>query len=293
MSERRHSRWPLLGLVIAVVATVTLALTGAAKQVPGLEFMPTGHWIANTDLGLVVHVDGATKKSDTQVSVPGLTPGSQVVQDGTHGYVVGKDDVTIFGKSTLSVEATVPAPVKGEPSVPIETAGGAYSVFRQSGQIVRLGLDPQVMSAGGPVGPPVATSDGTVWVHRTDSGAICKAARGAAALDCRPMAPAGHSGGLTVSGDKVLFVDTTADTMSVVEATGLGAAVKLGVDAPPNARIAPADAAGKVAVLRPVHEPHPPRGGACRREGRARRAASSRGDRAAGGRRVRRSVGQR
>ncbi|WP_434446625.1 fibronectin type III domain-containing protein [Lentzea sp. E54] len=251
MSERRHSRWPLLGLVVAVVAIVTLALTGAAKQVPGLEFIPSGHWVANSDLGLVVRVDGATKKPDTQVSVPGLTPGSQVVQDETRGYVVGSDDVTIFGKSTLSVEATVPVPVKGERSVPIETAGGAYSVFRQSGQIVRLGLEPQVFSAGGPVGPPVATSDGTVWVHRTDSGAICRVARGATSLDCPAVAPAGHSGGLTVSGGKVVFVDTTADTMSVVEAQGLGTAAKLGVDAPPNARIAPVDAAGKVAVLDP------------------------------------------
>ncbi|RAS65100.1 hypothetical protein C8D87_105595 [Lentzea atacamensis] len=252
MSERKHSRWPLLGLVIAAVATVTLALTGAAKNVPGLEFIPSGHWIANPEQGLVVRVDGATKKPDTQVSVPGVTPGSQVVQDGTHGYVVGDDDVTIFGKSTLSVEATVPAPVKGERSVPIETAGGAYSVFRQSGQIVRLGLEPKVMSAGGPVGPPVATGDGTVWLHRTDSGAICTVVRDATSVSCTAAAPAGHAGGLTVSGGKVVFVDTTADTMSVVEAKGLGPAIKLGVDAPSDARIATADAAGKVALLDPA-----------------------------------------
>lgn len=250
VSERKHSRWPLVGLVIAVVATVTLALTGAAKQVPGLEFIPSGHWIANSDLGLVVRVDGATKKPDAQVSVP-VTPGSQVVQDETRGYVVGEDDVTIFGKSTLSVEATVPTPVKGERPVPIETAGAAYSVFRQSGQIVRLGLEPKVISAGGPVGPPVATSDGTVWVHRTDSGKICKVARGATGVDCFADAPPGHSGSLTVSSGRVVFVDTTADTMSVVEAKGLGPAVKLGVDVPPNARIATADAAGKMAVLDP------------------------------------------
>jgi hypothetical protein len=251
VSDRKHSRWPLLGLVIAVVATVALAVTGAAKQVPGLEFIPSGHWIANPDLGLVVRVDGATKKPDAQVPVP-VTPGSQVVQDGTRGYVVGEDDVTIFGKSTLSVEATVPAPVKGERPVPIETAGGAYSVFRQSGQIVRLGLEPKVMSAGGPVGTPVATSDGTLWVHRTDSGAICKIARGATGLDCSAAAPSGHAGSLTVSSGRVVFVDTTADTMSVVEANGLGAAVKLGVDVPPNAKIATADAAGRMAVLDPA-----------------------------------------
>ncbi|ANZ41577.1 hypothetical protein BBK82_42140 [Lentzea guizhouensis] len=252
MSERKHSRWPLVGLVVAVVAAVTLALTGAVKQVPGLEFIPSGHWVANPELGLVVRVDGSTKKPDTQVSVPGLTPGSQVVQDETHGYVVGSDDVTIFGKSTLSVEATVPAPVKGERSVPVQAAGGAYSVFRQSGRIVRLGLDPQVFDAGGPVGSPVSTSDGTVWVHRTDSGAICRLARGATNLDCPTVAPAGHTGGLTVAGDRVVFVDTTADSMSVVEGKGLGTAVKLGVDAPPNARIAPVDAAGRVAVLDPA-----------------------------------------
>ncbi|SEQ81270.1 hypothetical protein SAMN05216188_105197 [Lentzea xinjiangensis] len=252
MSERKHSRWPLVGLVVAVVAVVTLALTGAAKHVPGLEFIPSGHWVANSDLGLVVRVDGATKKPDTQVSIPGLTPGSQVVQDESRGYVVGEDDVTIFGKSTLSVEATVPTPVKGERPVPVQTAGGAYLVFRQSGKIARLGLEaPQVFSADGPVGPPVATSDGTVWVHRTDSGAICKAERGATSLSCPATAPAGHSGALTVSGDRVVFVDTTADTMSVVEQNGFGPPAKLGVDAPANARIAPADAAGKVVVLDP------------------------------------------
>ncbi|HEX7301762.1 fibronectin type III domain-containing protein [Lentzea sp.] len=251
MSERRHSRWPLLGLVITVVAVATLALTGAAKKVPGLEFIPSGHWVSSPVLGLVIRVNGATKKPDTQVSVPGLAPGDHVVQDEARGYVVGSGDVTVFGKSTLSVETTVPSPAPGEPSVPIETAGGAYSVYQQSGQVVRLGVPPLVLGAGGPVGPPVATGDGTVWVHRTDSGAICGVARGATSFACAAVAPAGHAGNLTVSGGKLLFVDATDDTMRVVESKGFGPAVPVGVDVPPDARIAPADAAGRVAVLEP------------------------------------------
>jgi hypothetical protein len=250
--RRRHSRWPLLGLVIAVVATVTLAVTGAAKQMPGLEFVSPGHWIASPALGLILHVDGATKQSDAQVKVPGVQPGSQVLQDESRGYVVGKDDVTIFGKSTLSVESTAPLPVTGGKAVQLTTAGGTYLIYPERGQIVRFGLEQQVVSAGGPLGPAVATSDGTMWVHRTDSGALCKLARGATNLPCPAVVPAGHTGGLTVSADKVLFVDTTADTVSTVSEKGLGPAVKLGVDAPPNARIAPVDAAGKIAVLDPA-----------------------------------------
>ncbi|MFD5827540.1 fibronectin type III domain-containing protein [Lentzea sp. NPDC060358] len=251
MSERKHSRWPLLGLVVVIVAVATVALTGAAKKVPGLEFIPSGHWIASPALGLVVRINGATRKPDAQVSVPGLEPGGHVVQDEAHGYVVGSDDVTIFGKSTLSVETTVASPVPGEQPVPIETSGGAYSVYRQSGQIVRLGVPPRVMSANGPLGPPVATPDGTVWVHLTGSGAICGVARGATDIACAGVAPTGHTGGLTVSGGRLLFVDTTDDTVRVVETKGFGPAVPLGVDVPPDARIAPADAAGRVAVLDP------------------------------------------
>lgn len=253
MSERRkHSRWPLLGLVIVVVAALTLALTGAAKQLPGLAFVPPGHWIASPVLGLVVHVDGATRKPDAQVQVPGLQPGGQVMQDETRGYVVGKEDVTIFGKSTLSVESTAPLPVTGERPVGVTTAGGVYLVYTERGQIVRLSLESKVISADGPVGTPVATGDGTLWVHRTDSGAICKVTRDAANVVCPAVAPAGHTGGLTVSGDRVMFLDTTADTVSVVGDKGFGPAAELGVDVPPNVRIAPTDAAGKVAVLDPA-----------------------------------------
>lgn len=252
VSEGRHSRWPLLGLVTTVVAAATLALTGAAKQVPGLEFIPSGHWVASPALGLVVRINGAIGKADAQVSVPGLRTGTRVLQDEAHGYVVGSRDVTIFGKSTLSVEKTVPPPVSGERPVPVETAGGAYSVYRESGQIVRFNTDLGIIPAGGPLGPPVTTSDGTLWVHRTDSGAICSLARGATALSCPAVAPAGHGGALSVSGDRVVFVDTTDDTMSVVRDKGFGPAVKVGFDVPPDARLSPADAAGRIAVLDPT-----------------------------------------
>jgi hypothetical protein len=242
----------LVLLVVVAVAGVVVAVTGAAKPVPGLAFLQAGHWIASPALGLVVHVDGADRKPDAEVALPNVEPGSQVVQGETSGYVVGRASATEFGKSTLTVEGTTPLPRSGKRPVPVEIVGGPYVVYTDIGTVVRFGPEPLTVSANGPVGPPVTTSDGSVWLHRTDSGAVCRLARGASSLACPAVAPAGHAGGLTVSGDKPVFVDFTDDTMSTVEADGLGDPVRVGFDVPPTAALAPADVAGKVAVLDPV-----------------------------------------
>jgi len=108
-------------LVASCVAAVTVALSGAATPVRGIEFSQAGHWIANPALGLLFHINGASKDVDVQATVPGLEPGSQVVQGDTNGYVVGGAKVLEFGKSSLAVEKstelpTGELPVSGVPS---------------------------------------------------------------------------------------------------------------------------------------------------------------------------------
>jgi hypothetical protein len=78
------------------------------------------------------------------------------------------------------MEGTVRAAGPEEP----EVTGGPYLVYRTSGVIVRLGEPPVSVRAGGALGRRTYTDDGTVWVHRPDTGAVCALRRGADALDC-------------------------------------------------------------------------------------------------------------
>lgn len=247
----RAARWPIVLLVAVSVGAVTIALTGAAKPMSGLEFLQPGHWVVNVALGQAVHVDGANKRPDGQVALPEVDRGSQVVQGQTSGYVVGSTDITKFDKSTLTVEGSVPAPVDSELPVPVEVAGGPYLVYREAGQVVRLGSTPRVVSAGRGLGQPVTTGDATLWLHRAESGAICAWSRDAEGLSCPAGAPAGHAGGLTVSGAEPVFVDTTAGTLSTVGAKGLGEQKPLGLALPTTAQVAPAAVAGRIAILDP------------------------------------------
>jgi hypothetical protein len=243
-------------LIASCVAAVTVALSGAATPVRGIEFGQAGHWIANPALGLLFHINGASKDVDVQATVPGLEPGSQVVQGDTNGYVVGGAKVLEFGKSSLAVEKSTELPT-GELPVAIEVAGGPYLVYRQAGRVVRLGERGATISASGSLGEPVASRDGTLWVNRLDTGSLCQLPKDAEAFSCPAVAPQGHTGGLTIVGDKPVFVDTAADKLISVGATGLGDSVDIGLDVPPTAKLASSDAGGRVAILDPVaHRMH-------------------------------------
>ncbi|GAA4698734.1 hypothetical protein Prum_089900 [Phytohabitans rumicis] len=242
---------PLALLVGASLVVVTAAVSAADGPGPGLRFAPGGHWVASPALELVFHINGSAGTVDAQAKVDGIEPGSQVVQSDTSGYVVGQSRIVEFGKSSLSVEGTVTPPT-GERPVAVEVAGGPYLVYREAGSVVRLGDSPATIPAGGVLGEPVTTPDGTLWLHRVDSGVICKLARGADRMSCPATAPRGHAGALTVVRERPVFVDTTANTLSPVTDGGLGRPTRIGVDAPPTARVAPADVDGRVAILDPT-----------------------------------------
>ncbi|MET0236938.1 MAG: fibronectin type III domain-containing protein [Kibdelosporangium sp.] len=248
MAEGVRRRLPLALLVTACVAAVVVAVSGAASPDGGLRLAQGGHWVANSALGLVFHVNGASGNVDARAQVPGIEPGSQVVQGETSGYVVGSSRVVEFGKSTLSVERDFTPPAAEKP-VEVETAGGPYLVYREAGSVVRLGDSATTVSGGGRLGDPVATPDGTLWLHRTDSGALCRLAKGTTAITCPAAVPAGHTGSLTTIADRAVFVDTSADVLRDVSADGLGEPKPIGADLSATARIAPADADGRVAVL--------------------------------------------
>jgi hypothetical protein len=235
-------------VVLACVTGVTAAVTGAANPLSAVNFLMPGHWVFNGDLKMAFHVDGATGEVDARASVPEGGAGAQVYQGDTSGYVVDDERITEFGKSSLEVEGTSEAPT-GELPVGLEVEGGPYLVYREAGTIVRLGKDAELIDVGGPVGDPVATSDGTVWLPRTSAGYLCKLSPGASTTSCPVLLPEGNQGALTVVDDRPMFVDTTADMLHAVEPDRLGDGRELGIDVPDTARVAPTDVAGRVAML--------------------------------------------
>jgi hypothetical protein len=135
--------------------------------------------------------------------------------------------------------------------VAVEAKGGPYLVYRETGTVVRLGTEPKTIPAGPPLGEPVVTPDGTLWLQRTDTNVLCRLRPDADVLSCSAAAPRGHAGALTVVGDRAVFVDTESDTLSPVTADGLGRPADAGVDLPADAGIAAADVQGRLAVLDP------------------------------------------
>jgi fibronectin type III domain protein len=243
-----RSRLPVVAVVIACVAGVVAAVTGAANPVSAVQFLLPGHWIYNSALQSVFHVDGSTGDVDAQGHVPG-GPGDQVFQGDTSGYVVGGSRITEFGKSSLAVEESTSTPPAKEPPTGVETAGGPYLVYRAEGKVVRLGDHHTVLSLGGPVGTPVATRDGTLWLPRTEAGLLCRLPRDAKQVSCPVLLPKGHAGALSTVSDRLVFVDTTKDTVHVVESDGLGEPRDLGVDVRDDVQLASTDVGGRLAIL--------------------------------------------
>jgi hypothetical protein len=242
-----RARLPVVAVVLACVAGIVAAVTGAANPVSAVQFLLPGHWVYNAALQSVFHVDGSTGDVDARARVPG-GPGDQVFQGDTSGYVVGGSRITEFGRSSLSVEGSTTPPARATP-VGIETAGGPYLVYREDGKVVRLGERHTVLSLGGPVGTPVATRDGTLWLPRTGAGLLCSLPAAAKSVSCPVLLPKGHSGALSVVGERLVFVDTSADTVHLVARDGLGDGHDLGMDVRDDVRLAGTDVAGRLAIL--------------------------------------------
>lgn len=238
-------------LAATCLGVVGLAIAGRTPAAPGLQFATAGHWVYTDSLGAASHVDGSTGQVDARARIPGAEDGSQVVQGDRSGYVVGRSKISIFGKSTLSVEGAATPPANEQPVV-MEIAGGPYLVYRNAGQLVRLGDPTATMPAGGPVSGPVATRDGTVWLHRIDSGALCQLARGAQRLSCPAQVPAGHSGALAVVDDRPVLLDTTAAALRAVDGAGLGEPVPTGVELSADVEVASGSVEGRLVVTDPA-----------------------------------------
>ncbi|HEX8630432.1 MAG TPA: hypothetical protein VF755_19910, partial [Catenuloplanes sp.] len=236
--------------LVAVLIVVTLpVLMAQGSPSHGVDLRQAGHWIYQQALKAAFHVHGGSKQIDARIALPG-THGGPVVQGDTHAYLVDGSTVVAFGMSTLTVDATYPTGIAEEP-LPLEVPGGPYLVYPRAGAVIRLGLPLASIPVGGPVGSAVGTEDGTVWVHRADTGALCYLARDAHRFRCVAYAPAGGGGALTIVDGLAGFFETAAGTLSILDIHGLGTPVRMLDGLPGGGAVATADSAGRLAVLDP------------------------------------------
>lgn len=247
---RRRGVPTAVASVVTVAALVAAALLATGTASPAVAFQQTGRWVFNRSEGVVAHVDGGTRQVDARVSAPAVGEAVMTVQSATQGFVVGRKSITVFGKSSLTVEGTVPA---AGPEVPvgIEVIGGPYLVYRESGVIVRLGEPPVTVRVGGPVDRPTYTDDGTVWVHRPDTGAVCALRLGSDALDCARSTAPGLPGALVVATQSVAYLDTADDAAQLVDGSGPASAAPIGADLAQGSLVGDRDTRNRLPVVVP------------------------------------------
>jgi hypothetical protein len=247
---RGRSEATLAAVVAGCVALMSVVvLTGAGSPDNGVKFAQSGHWVYNSVVGRIFHLDGSTGEVDADVQLE-AEPGAQVVQTDKQGYVLSRSRIDRFGKSDLTVLDPIDPPVKDERPVGLEGPGGAYAVYRQAGKVIRFGDQQTVASAGGPLGDPVVTADGTLWVHLVKDGKLCRLPRNTDRMTCPASAPKGHKGGLSAVGTDAVFVDLTANEAYTLSSGGIGDRIRLGdEDIPDDALVAGNDVDGRVAIV--------------------------------------------
>jgi hypothetical protein len=236
-----------------VTCLVVAGATGLGGRVPALALRQSGHWVYNSTIGAVLHVNGASKNVDSRMPLPGLGPADQVVQDDKNGYVIDHRGgrILVFGKSTLTVGTTLSAGTSEQP-ISLEVPGGPYLIYPHGGTIVRLGTPAATIAAGGPLATPAATSDGTVWVQRTSTGSLCRLAPRSNSLRCPARVPAGHHGTITTLDDRPAFVDQVAGSIRPIQSGGLGPPAPVAPGLPTKGQVASSDAGGRLPVVTPA-----------------------------------------
>jgi hypothetical protein len=239
----RRARLAIAACVVLPVLIGIVVTAGTFRSQPAPPPPIAGHWVYVPSIGAAVHVDGGNRKVDATIQVGSASPGSLVVQDQHANYVVDYDKTIVFTRSG-GVTDHDPSPGVDENPVPMLAAGTGYLVYRAAGMIMPLGSQQQIM-VGGPLGVPVMTPTGELWVNRTDNGDICVLEQ---ALRCETKAT--HPGALTLMNGKPGFVDTSASMWQPL--TTKDRPVKLGVDLPANAIVGGSSVAGRIPVINPA-----------------------------------------
>ncbi|GAA3099555.1 hypothetical protein JOF29_005749 [Kribbella aluminosa] len=234
--------------IAALVLGTFIGYSALGRGAPAVAFQQAGHWVYNATLGAVFRVDGGGKNVNAEVRGVQAETGSQVVQGTTNGYVVRSDGVIVFGKSNLTVKNSVRIGIPEEP-IGIEAQSGPYLVYRQHGQIVRLGDQLQTITVGSAVSSAIATADGALWLR--DSDHFCKLAPATTTLACELPTQGSDAGALLSVAGKPAFANLSKRTLTPLTGDKAGHAVPLDVSGalPTTSVVAQSDVNGRIPIL--------------------------------------------
>jgi len=233
----------------AVAAVVVATVIAAGSGPPSVAFREPGHWVYNRIERAAFHVDAGTRRVDARIDVPSSAGDPLMVLQGRReGYVVARDAVSPFARAALTVGVPAPA-ARDEVPVGVEVVGGPYLVYPQAGTIVRLGEPRTSVEVGGSVSEPVRGADGSVWVHRPDTGEVCALRGGAVTLDCTARTAPGAAGALTVVDGRPAWLDPAAGTLADLT-QGSSTPIALGEQAG-AVLVGEAEVAGRLPVVVP------------------------------------------
>jgi hypothetical protein len=239
-----------MALVVVLLLVSIPVFFAPVLPARAVEFLQVGHWVFNQATRTAFHVHGGSKEVDAKIALPAVGQGGAVVQGEAYGFVVDGRTVVGFGKSTLTVGGVIPTGLAEQP-LGLEVPGGPYLIYRRAGSIVRLGLPAATIPGGGPISSAVATTDGTVWVRRADTGQICRLGAADAGVRCAVAVTGAPSGVLTVASGRPGLFDPAAGTLALIDGDALAAPVRVTNPLPPGAEVAANDAAGRLPVLAP------------------------------------------
>ena len=230
-----------------VLSLVVVALVGAGAPPKGFTFRRDGHWVFVESLRAAFHVDGGARRADARTGE--FDKGITDVASGRQAVVgVGPGVLDVVRGSDL-VHDTRLTDSPAEMPAQLRAAEFSVLVYKEAGVVRRLtSLRPDSVTIGTPIGEAVAQPDGTVWVTGRDDGRICWVASAAVLPHCKGVLPSRSSRLVLVDGRPVA-VDTRSDSAYGVTAKGLGKAVRLAVDLPDDAKLAPASTGGEIVAL--------------------------------------------
>jgi hypothetical protein len=184
-------------------------------------------------------------KASLAAGTDGVTAqGTDAVYVGSGSGIVGVD------KSTLAQSTSMPVSF-GRTPIALEVPGGPYYVYLQSGAIVRMGPSAATIHTNAPLADAIGTTDGTVWVHESNSGRLCALTSTAHSVDCRAQVPVGDHGTLSSVGRQPVFVDLANESVRPLTDQGLGPAVPLGAALPPDAEVSANSVGNRLPILEP------------------------------------------
>ncbi|MCW2859148.1 MAG: hypothetical protein JWP48_856 [Actinoallomurus sp.] len=260
--ERRFFRRDRLTghIAIAVVAVLCAAAVvfGVGMASAKYHLADVGGWLASTQKGELVHVNGLSGKVDGKVTLSGSTGHPmKVVQQG--GVVLIVDQVTgvVSRVDPAHLNVVQGAGYRGAAGMQVVSSSGmAYALDQQKGSVQRL--DPMTLATmgaplglTGPLGSAAIDATSILWVPVPANGQAASVRSGQAA---RPIGigRAGDDLALTIAAGAPVITDFTAAESVILGNSGTQVKVRLPSSvarAPKGSVLAPASTDGQLVPL--------------------------------------------